>query len=166
MHALFALKHVHDVFSFRPRLFEHFPPPRYSVSRSGNNPGRVKRVVSCKRKTHHLTVARRKQLGSGRVFDAVNKENEMNRLQDTQQEMFDMDPLEFSLNVHNSHKAGRTGSKQTDFSTLTEVRNTITVQILILFTIDDVLLGMTVFLICIISLNQSMFFSSQRIMAR
>ncbi|AWP16634.1 putative KATNB1-like protein 1 isoform 2 [Scophthalmus maximus] len=82
---------------------EDFNQKRYSVSRSGNNPGRVKRVVSCKRKTHHLTVARRKQLGSGRVFDAVNKENEMNRLQDTQQEMFDMDPLEFSLNLTKDH---------------------------------------------------------------
>ncbi|XP_022606191.1 KATNB1-like protein 1 isoform X1 [Seriola dumerili] len=94
---------------------------RYPVSRSGNNPGRVKRVVSCKRKTHHLMVARRKQLGSGRNYDAANKENEMNCVQDMQQEIFDMDPWEFPLNVNNNHKAGRTGPEQSDYSTLTEL---------------------------------------------
>ncbi|XP_039994212.1 KATNB1-like protein 1 [Xiphias gladius] len=94
---------------------------RYPMSRSGNNPGRVRRIVSCKRKTHHLTVAWRKQLGSGRTHDATNKENEMNCLQDMQQEIFDMDPWELPLNVNNNHKAGRTGSEQTDCSTLTEL---------------------------------------------
>ncbi|XP_071354213.1 KATNB1-like protein 1 [Trachinotus anak] len=94
---------------------------RYPASRSGNNPGRVKRVVSCKRKTHHLTVARRKQLGSGKAYDAANKENEMNCLQDMQQEIFDMDPWEFPLNVNNNDKPGRTGSEQSDYFTLTEL---------------------------------------------
>ncbi|XP_031702955.1 KATNB1-like protein 1 isoform X3 [Anarrhichthys ocellatus] len=66
---------------------EDFNTKRYPVSRSGNNPGRVKRVVSCKRKTHHLTVTRRKQLGIGKIYDAANKENEMKCMQDVQQEL-------------------------------------------------------------------------------
>ncbi|XP_041827797.1 KATNB1-like protein 1 isoform X2 [Melanotaenia boesemani] len=100
---------------------EEFNKKRHPVSHSGNNPGRVKRVVSCKRKTHHLTVARRKQLGSGRTCDAANKENERKYLQDTQQEKFFLDPLEFSLNVSNSHKADRTGSEQADYNILSEL---------------------------------------------
>ncbi|XP_044022430.1 KATNB1-like protein 1 isoform X3 [Siniperca chuatsi] len=94
---------------------------RYALSRSGNNPGRVKRVVSCKRKTHHLTVARRKQLGTGRTYEAANKENEMKYMQDMQQEIFDMDPWEFPLNVSNIHKTGRSGSEQDDYCTLAEL---------------------------------------------
>ncbi|KAG8013640.1 KATNB1-like protein 1, partial [Nibea albiflora] len=90
----------------------------YPVSRSGNNPGRLKRVVSCKRKTHHMMVARRKQLVAGRTCDAANKENEIKR---TQQEIFDMDPWEFPLNVNNNHRTGRTGSEQADYCTLTEL---------------------------------------------
>ncbi|KAM9341096.1 KATNB1-like protein 1 [Symphorus nematophorus] len=100
---------------------EDFNKKRYPVSRSGNNPGRVKRVVSCKRKTHHLMVARRKQLGTGRTCDAANKENEINCMKDVQQEIFDMDPWEFPLNVNNNHKTGRTGSEHTDYCTLTEL---------------------------------------------
>lgn len=98
------------------------------MGRSGNNPGRVKRVVSCKRKTHHLTVARKKQVGSGKTPDTANKENERNSVQDVQPEIFDMDPWEFPPNVNNNHKTGRTGSSQTDGFTLAEVRNDITVQ--------------------------------------
>lgn len=100
---------------------EEFNKKRYPVSRSGNNPGRVKRIVSCKRKTHHLTVARRKQIGTGRAYDAANKENEMNCMQDMQQELCDMDPWEFPLNVSYNHKTGRTGSEQADYCTLTEL---------------------------------------------
>ncbi|XP_035024214.1 KATNB1-like protein 1 isoform X1 [Hippoglossus stenolepis] len=100
---------------------EEFNKKRYSASRSGNNPGRVKRVVSCKRKTHHLTVARRKQLGPGRTLDAANKENEMSSLQDVQQEIFDMDPLEFPLNVNHNHRTGRTGYEQADCYALSEL---------------------------------------------
>ncbi|XP_059208850.1 KATNB1-like protein 1 [Centropristis striata] len=100
---------------------EEFNKKRYPVSRSGNNPSRVKRVVSCKRKTHHLTVTRRKQLGTGKTYDAANKENEMNCVQDVQQEIFDMDPWEFPLNVNTNHKAGKTGSEQADCCTLTEL---------------------------------------------
>ncbi|TKS86516.1 Fibrinogen-like protein 1-like protein [Collichthys lucidus] len=96
---------------------EEFNKKRYPVSRSGNNPGRLKRVVSCKRKTHHMMVARRKQLVAGRTCDAANKENEIKRMQ---QEIFDMDPWEFPLNVNNSHRTGRTGSEQADYCTLTE----------------------------------------------
>ncbi|XP_042356983.1 KATNB1-like protein 1 isoform X2 [Plectropomus leopardus] len=99
---------------------EDFNKKRYPVSRSGNNPGRVKRVVSCKRKTHHLTVTRRKQIGTGKTYDAANKENEMNCMQDVQQEIFDMDPWEFPRNVNNNHKTGKTGS-EADYCTLTEL---------------------------------------------
>ncbi|XP_070698815.1 KATNB1-like protein 1 [Pempheris klunzingeri] len=90
-------------------------------SRFGNNPGRVKRVVSCKRKTHHLTVARRKPLGNGRTHDAANKENEMKCMQDMQQEIFDMDPWEFPLNVNKNDKTGRTGSERADYCMLNEL---------------------------------------------
>ncbi|XP_044022428.1 KATNB1-like protein 1 isoform X1 [Siniperca chuatsi] len=114
---------------------EEFNKKRYALSRSGNNPGRVKRVVSCKRKTHHLTVARRKQLGTGRTYEAANKENEMKYMQDMQQEIFDMDPWEFPLNVSNIHKTGRSGSEQDDYCTLAEVRNTITAQTIFLFLV-------------------------------
>ena len=102
--------------------------PRFPVSRSCHNPGRVKRVVSCKRKTHHLAVARRKQPGTGRPCDAANKENEMKCAQDVQQEIFDMDPWEFPLNVNNNHRTGRTGPEQADYCALTEVRHTVPAQ--------------------------------------
>lgn len=114
-------------------MLEHCKLPRYPVSRSGNNPGRVKRVVSCKRKTHHLTVARRKQLGAGRSCDAVNKENEMNCMQDVQQERFDMDFWEFPLNVNSIHRTARTASEQADYCALTEVRHAITAKTMSLF---------------------------------
>ncbi|XP_071781373.1 KATNB1-like protein 1 isoform X1 [Centroberyx gerrardi] len=100
---------------------EEFNKKRCTVGRSGNNPGRVKRVVSCKRKTHHLTVARKKQPGSGRTYDTANKENEVTCMQDVQQEIFDMDPWEFPPNVNNYHKTGRTSSQHTDCFTLTEL---------------------------------------------
>lgn len=131
---MFTLQQVHDVI-FNRISNELLTLPRYPVSRSGNNPGRVKRVVSCKRKTHHLTVARRKQPGTGKTYDAANKENEMNCMQDVQQEIFDMDPWEFPLNVNNNHKTGRTGSEQADYCTLTEVRNTATAQTILLFLV-------------------------------
>ncbi|KAL3969044.1 transcription factor Sp4 [Sarotherodon galilaeus] len=105
---------------------------RYPVSRSGNNPGRVKRVVSCKRKTHHLTVARRKQLGSGRTCDAANKENETKVSQGTQQDIFSMDPWDFPFhvnNINNNQGTDRTGSEEADYSVLTELtrdHNTLT----------------------------------------
>lgn len=81
----------------------------------------MKRVVSCKRKTHHLAVARKKQLGVGRACDAANKENEV---KDVRQEIFDMDPWEFPLNVNDKHRTGETGSER-DYHTLTEVRHNI-----------------------------------------
>lgn len=137
--------------------------PRYPVSRSGNNPGKVKRVVSCKRKTHHLTVARRKQLGTGRTYDAANKENQMNCKQDIQQEIFDVDPWELPLNVNNYHKTGRTGSEQADYCLFTEVRHTITFLVLLYFYF----LWITVLLICRENcLNLTMFCSSQGIIAQ
>lgn len=107
-------------------MFKNFTVPRYPVSRPGNNPGRVKRVVSCKRKTHHLTLTWKKQVGSGRTLDGANKENEISCMQEMQQEIFDMDAWEFPLNVNNNHKTGRTGSEETDYCALSEVRNIIT----------------------------------------
>ncbi|XP_068436596.1 KATNB1-like protein 1 isoform X2 [Clinocottus analis] len=101
---------------------EEFNMKKYPVSRSGNNPGRVKRVVSCKRKTHHLAVTRRKQLGIGKIYDAANKENEMKCMQDVQQDTSDMDPWEFPLKVNNNLKTGTTGSEQADCCSLTELR--------------------------------------------
>ncbi|XP_034381564.1 KATNB1-like protein 1 isoform X2 [Cyclopterus lumpus] len=93
---------------------EEFNIKKYPVSRSGNNPGRVKRVVSCKRKTHHLTVTRRKQLGIGKMYDAANKENEMKC-------MPDMDSCEFPLKNNNNPKTGTTGTEQADYCSLTEL---------------------------------------------
>ncbi|XP_020485743.1 KATNB1-like protein 1 [Labrus bergylta] len=110
---------------------EELPKKRNPVSRSGS--GRLKRVVSCKRKSYHLSVARRKQLGSGRTYDAANKENEMNCMQDMHQEIFDMDPWEFPLSVNNNHKTGRTGSEQADYSMLTELTKDHSTMIDVLF---------------------------------
>ncbi|XP_067336079.1 KATNB1-like protein 1 isoform X2 [Channa argus] len=92
----------------------------YPVSRSGNNPGRVKRVVSCKRKSHHLTVARKRQLGSGRTNEGANKENERNCMQGMQQEILDVDHWEFPLNVGNK-KTGGTGYEEADYCALNEL---------------------------------------------
>uniref|UniRef100_A0A3B5LUD9 Katanin p80 subunit C-terminal domain-containing protein n=1 Tax=Xiphophorus couchianus TaxID=32473 RepID=A0A3B5LUD9_9TELE len=96
--------------------------------------GRVKRVVSCKRKTHHLTVARRKQLGPGRGFDAANKENDMKCSQATQQETYFNDPSDVSTNVNNNYKTSGTGSEQSDYYTLIELRKDHS-------TMSDVLFG-------------------------
>lgn len=61
----------------------------------------------------------------------------MNCMQDVQQEIFDMDPWEFPLNV-NYNQTCRTGSEQADYCTLTEVRNTVTAQtiFLVLFFVN------------------------------
>ncbi|KAF7669535.1 hypothetical protein LDENG_00182710 [Lucifuga dentata] len=99
---------------------EELNKKRNPVNRSDINPGRVKRVVSCKRKTHHLVV-RKRQVGSEKTNDIANKENEMNSMQDMQPEMFDMDPWAFPPNVNNNHKTARNGSKQADCFTLTEL---------------------------------------------
>ncbi|XP_043999544.1 KATNB1-like protein 1 isoform X2 [Gambusia affinis] len=113
---------------------EDFNRKRHSVSRSGNSAGRVKRVVSCKRKTHHLTLARRKQLGPGRGFDAANKENDMKCSQATQPETYFNDPSDVSTNVTNNYKTSGTGSEQSDNDTLTELRKDHS-------TMSDVLFG-------------------------
>ncbi|CAG5866324.1 unnamed protein product [Menidia menidia] len=96
---------------------EEFNKKRYPVCRSGNNPGRVRRVVSCKRKTHHQTVVRRKQLSSGRPSEAANKENDIECSQDTQQKKLHVDPLEVPINL----KTGQTGLEQGDYCTLSEI---------------------------------------------
>ncbi|XP_077395546.1 KATNB1-like protein 1 [Festucalex cinctus] len=89
-------------------------------SRSGNNPGRLKRVVSYKRKTHHLVVARKKPQISARTHDAARKDNK-----NIQQEMFDVDPQVLTTNS----RTGRTASQRDDFLKLAELtrdHNTIT----------------------------------------
>lgn len=70
-------------------------------------------------------VARRKPPGISKTCDAANKENEMNCLQDMQQEIFDMDPWEFPLNVTDKHRTGEPGFEQDDYCTITEVRHLI-----------------------------------------
>ncbi|XP_037551300.1 KATNB1-like protein 1 [Nematolebias whitei] len=101
---------------------QEFNIKRYPVSRCGNNNlGRPKRVVSCKRKTHHVAVFRRKQHRCGRNLDAANKKNELQHLKDTQQDMFFMDPLEFPLNVSQNSNT-RTVSEQNDYYALNELR--------------------------------------------
>ncbi|XP_014863750.1 PREDICTED: KATNB1-like protein 1 [Poecilia mexicana] len=113
---------------------EDFNRKRHPVSRSGNSAGRVKRVVSCKRKTHHLTVARRKQLGPGRGFDSANKENDMKCPQATQRETYFNEPSDVSTNVNSNYKTSGTGSEQSDYCTLTELRRDHS-------TMSDVLFG-------------------------
>lgn len=100
---------------------EEFNKKRHPASRSGNIPGRVKRVVSCKRKTHHLTVARRKQTGNGRSSDAANKENAANCTQGVPQQMLDRNPWDLHVKVSKKHSAAETSSGQDDCSTLTEL---------------------------------------------
>lgn len=109
----------------------HFRCP---ATRPGHiSAGRVKRVVSCKRKTHHHTaVVRRKPAAAaaGRPYSASNKENEVaSQTQapyvrmadgDAQHGIFHQDTWEFPLNV-NKHQGGGTGSKHTDGSSLDQV---------------------------------------------
>uniref|UniRef100_A0A3B4ARS7 Katanin p80 subunit C-terminal domain-containing protein n=1 Tax=Periophthalmus magnuspinnatus TaxID=409849 RepID=A0A3B4ARS7_9GOBI len=83
------------------------------LSRPGPNPGRVKRVVSCKRKSHHLTVARKKAPGSGKPHVAANKENQLSSKTDMEQGIFCMDPWDLSQDKH------RTG--RTDHSSMTNI---------------------------------------------
>ncbi|CAL8291152.1 KATNB1-like protein 1 isoform X1 [Gadus morhua] len=110
---------------------DDFTRKRFPATRPGtSSTGRARRVVSCKRKTHHLVVVRRKPATAGRPCGSGNKENERARTEDprtcmddddTDQEMFHVDPWEFPLNV-NKHQGGGTGSKQhTDCFTLGEL---------------------------------------------
>lgn len=104
------------------KKLEEWNKKRHPASRSGNIPGRVKRVVSCKRKTHHLTVARRKQTGSGRSSDVANKENEANCTQGVQQQqMLDRNNWDLHVKVNNKHSAAESSSDQDDCSTLAEL---------------------------------------------
>lgn len=90
------------------------------MSRPGNVPGRVKRVVSCKRKTHHLLVVRKKQPTSGRMTDVTNKENEMSNVKHVQ--MSDTDPWGFTWTSNSNLKSGRRVCDQPEHRTLTEVQ--------------------------------------------
>uniref|UniRef100_A0A1A8RP35 Katanin p80 subunit B-like 1 n=1 Tax=Nothobranchius rachovii TaxID=451742 RepID=A0A1A8RP35_9TELE len=102
------------------RQDSHRTHSRNPGSRYGNNPGRVKRVVSCKRKTHHMTAVRRKHLGSGKNSEAANRNDETRFSQNAQQEFFSSHPHEFPQNVNNNDFSGQTGSEQTDCNTLNE----------------------------------------------
>ncbi|XP_055720758.1 KATNB1-like protein 1 [Salvelinus fontinalis] len=99
---------------------------RCPAGRSGNNPGRQKRVVSCKRKTHHLNICRRKQPATWKTYDVANKENEMACVQDME-EIFYMDPWEFPLTAPHPNKTDEAGSKNSDYFTeLSKDHNTMT----------------------------------------
>lgn len=141
-------------------MFEHFSRTRYPAGRSGNNPSKVKRVVSCKRKSHHLMVTRRKPPGISKTCDAANKENEMNCMQDMQQEIFDMDPWEFPLNVTHKHRTGETGFEQDDYCTFAEVRHIIQLS---LYLCCGFILTLSFMLMY---LSPLMYFSSKGIIAR
>lgn len=84
------------------------------VVRSGNNTGRAKRVVSCKRKSHH-PLARRKQ--PGKTFTPSNN--------DGQQEIFASDPLEFPVITNNRRRTGNADVDQDGCSLFNEVRHII-----------------------------------------
>ncbi|XP_061751127.1 KATNB1-like protein 1 isoform X1 [Nerophis ophidion] len=101
---------------------------KFPVNYSGNNPGRVKRVVSSKRKTRHLRVARKKPSGSGKAPDAANKESKV------LQEMFDIDHQESTANVNSHHNTGTTGFEDADSMKLTELTRDHS-------TVSEVLLG-------------------------
>ncbi|XP_061651743.1 KATNB1-like protein 1 isoform X2 [Phyllopteryx taeniolatus] len=101
-------------------------------SRSGNNSGRVKRVVSSKRKTRHLVVARKKAQGSGKTHDAAKKDDKVTGTRDIQRQMFAMDPQELTAN--SNHNTRRTGSQQDEFLKLDELSRDHS-------TITEVLLG-------------------------
>ncbi|KAK0140857.1 KATNB1-like protein 1 [Merluccius polli] len=130
---------------------EEFSRKRCPAARPGNSgAGRVKRVVSCKRKTHHLAATRRKQqqqqqqaAASGRPYGAKgNKENEAAGRErdprartdgvDAHRETVHMDAWEFPLNV-NQHRGGGTGSKHTDCFTLSELTRDHTSMVNVLF---------------------------------
>ncbi|XP_029688509.1 KATNB1-like protein 1 isoform X1 [Takifugu rubripes] len=93
-----------------PDKTEDFTKKRYPVNRSGNNTGRVKRVVSCKRKSHH-PLARRKQ--PGKTFFPSNN--------DGQQEPLVLDSLEFPVNTINRRRTGDTGLDQDECSLFSEL---------------------------------------------
>ncbi|XP_059908185.1 KATNB1-like protein 1 isoform X2 [Gadus macrocephalus] len=99
---------------------DDFTRKRFPATRPGtSSTGRAKRVVSCKRKTHHLVVVRRKPATAGRPCGTGNKENERARTEeartedprtcmdddDTDQEMFHVDPWEFPLNLTRDHNS-------------------------------------------------------------
>ncbi|XP_034051443.1 KATNB1-like protein 1 isoform X2 [Thalassophryne amazonica] len=99
---------------------EMLPKKRAPAGRSGNTPSRFKRVVSCKRKNHYLTMARRKQFGPGRTCNTTNKENERMPVKDAQQELYNVDIWDFPPNVNNEMSGG-TDPEQTECFLLAEL---------------------------------------------
>ncbi|XP_019909861.2 KATNB1-like protein 1 isoform X2 [Esox lucius] len=94
---------------------ENIIKKRCSAGRSAYNPGRLKRVVSCKRKTHHLNVSRRKQPSTGRTHDVASKKNEIACVQDEMEEIFYMDPWEFPPTVPDTSETEERVSKDSDY---------------------------------------------------
>ncbi|XP_077477549.1 KATNB1-like protein 1 [Stigmatopora argus] len=103
-------------------LFEYFLLPVCPISRPGNTAGRLKRVLSFKRKTHHLAVARKKPQSSGRTHDAGKRDNKMTGARNTQQKMFE---TELTTNVGSSgsqtDECLKLAELARDHSTITEV---------------------------------------------
>lgn len=87
---------------------------RCPIVRSGSNSGRVKRVVSCKRKSHH-PLPRRKQ--PGKTLTSSND--------DGQQQIFASGPSEFPVIT----KTGDTDLDQDGCSLFREVRHVVTALI-------------------------------------
>ncbi|XP_061699858.1 uncharacterized protein zgc:194887 [Syngnathoides biaculeatus] len=83
-------------------------------SRPGNNPGRVKRVLSSKRKTRRLVAARKKPQGPGKAHDAAKKGHQVTGAQDARQHLIDMD-------ANRNHDARRTTSQQDELLKLDEL---------------------------------------------
>ncbi|XP_062325676.1 KATNB1-like protein 1 isoform X2 [Osmerus eperlanus] len=74
---------------------------------------RLKRVVSCKRKTHRLAVARRKQAGPCRAADTAGRQDQSDPEED---QIFHMDPWELPTASHPG-SPGQESSRNTDYFT-------------------------------------------------
>ncbi|KAJ8341465.1 hypothetical protein SKAU_G00337560 [Synaphobranchus kaupii] len=102
---------------------------RYPVSRARHSSGKVKRVVSCKRKTRHVTVTtggRRRPPVPGRSCDMANKENEMACAEDLKG-MLCSDHCGFPFNSAKATKMDGAGSKYSDcFTELSKDHDTMT----------------------------------------
>lgn len=107
---------------------EEINKKRSPVSRTAHSSGsKVKRVVSCKRKTRHVTVTsggRRRPSAAVRSCDMANKENEMACAED-QNGMLYGDHRGFPLNSAEATKVDGAGSKYSDcFTELSKDHNT------------------------------------------
>ncbi|KAG7466376.1 hypothetical protein MATL_G00163960 [Megalops atlanticus] len=108
---------------------EEINKKRSPVGRAAHNSGKVKRVVSCKRKTRHVTVSsggRRRTAVSGRGCDMANKENELACTGDRQEILYN-EHRGFPLNSAEATKMEGAGSKYSDcFTELSKDHDTMT----------------------------------------